>query len=285
MTAISELSWGTRMQAVVRDVSSRSVPFGSQVHTHLRVSSTNDLAARLAADGVPEGTIVLAASQTQGRGRRGAAFHSPPDTGLYLSTVLRPASWPSAAHDAGGVAAAITLMAGLAVVETAHAVGASHAQLKWPNDVVVPLATRGWRKLAGILTEASADAAGGLQIVLGVGINVREVPAQVGLDDVATSLTDEAGRPVTVDETVAALLLSLARAYRLLAGQGRLAVVEAWRRHAPSLAGRGVAWMDGAVRRTGVTRGVDDTGALRVDTADGPVTLVSGDVTWERPDA
>ncbi len=282
MTANSTLSWVTRMQAVVRGVSSRSVPFGSQVHAHFEVTSTNDVASRLAAAGAPEGTVVLAATQTRGRGRRGARFHSPPDTGLYLSTLLRPAAWPSAAHDPVGVPAAITLMAGVAVLEAAHAVGASRAELKWPNDVIVPDETpRGWRKLAGVLTEASADAAGDLQVVLGVGINVRAVPSQVGLDDVATSLTDAAGRPVDVDETLTALLLSLGRAWRVLAVDGRLAVVEAWRRHAPSLSGRAVVWMDGAVRRTGVARGVDDTGALCVDTAAGQVALVAGDVAWE----
>jgi BirA family biotin operon repressor/biotin-[acetyl-CoA-carboxylase] ligase len=271
------------MQTVVRDVSRHAVPFGREVHAHVEVTSTNDLAARLAADGAPEGTVVLAATQTRGRGRRGATFHSPPDTGLYLSTILRPVAWPSTAADPAGVVAAITLMAGVAVVETAHAVGVGRAELKWPNDVIVPDGTsRGWRKLAGVLTEASADAAGQLQVVLGVGINVRAVPSRVGLDDVATSLTDAAGRPVTVEETLAVVLQSLARVWRLLALHGRLAVVEAWRRHAPSLAGRTVVWREGAVSRTGVARGVDDTGALCVDTAAGQVALVAGDVAWER---
>lgn len=287
MTATFNSSWVSRMQAVVREASSQAAPFGNQVRVLDEVTSTNDLAARLAADGAPEGACVIAASQTRGRGRRGATFHSPRDTGLYLSTVLRPESWPSAAHDPAGVAGATTLMAGVAVVEAAHALGAMQAELKWPNDVIVPHTTvpGAWRKLAGVLTEASADAAGRLQVIVGMGINVGAVPADVGLEDVATSLTAAAGRPVQVDETATALLLSLARAYRLLAVDGRLAVIEAWRRHAPSLAGRAVAWMDGAVLRTGVARGVDDGGALCVDTASGSVALVAGEVTWGHADA
>lgn len=282
MTLPADQSWVSRMETAVAASAARCAPFGCRVSVHLDVTSTNDLAMRQAADGAPEGTVVIAARQRKGRGRRGATFHSPPDTGLYLSTILRPAAWPSAASDSVGVVGAITLMAGVAAVDTVHAMGARRAEVKWPNDVVVPhAASGGWRKLAGVLTEASTDVTGHLQVVLGIGINVRGVPPGVALDDVATSLADE-GRPtVTLEEVAVALLAALARARDLLAHRGRAAVVDAWRRHAPSLAGRPVSWVDGDVRRTGVARGVDETGALAVDTPAGALLLVAGDVRWE----
>lgn len=273
------------MEQVVRAAASRTAPFGRQVHVHRVVASTNDVAAQLAFEGCPEGTLVVAAEQTSGRGRRGARFHSPAGSGLYCSTVLRPALWPSALRDPEGVPRAITLMAGVAVVEAARALGATTAELKWPNDVIVrPDGVGGWRKLAGILAEASVDTQGLQHVVLGIGINVAAAPLAADLDDIATSLTAAAGRAVDLDEAIVAVLRSLSSAHRCLSIDGTPCVVEAWRRYAPAMDGPRVAWADGDGWHTGLARSIDDTGALRVQTPAGMTSLISADLRWSLDD-
>ncbi len=284
MTAGFSAAWADHMQRVLVTAGATTAPFGARVHVFETVTSTNDVAAQLAADDAPEGTLVVAAHQSQGRGRRGTTFVSPAGGGLYLSTILRPSSWPTAMTDAIGVAGAITLMAGLAAVRTARELGAGAAELKWPNDVVVAAPDGGWRKLAGILTEASSNAAGALVVVVGVGMNVIEAPAGPRLPDVATSLSTVSEQPVRVDETAVALMTCFAYAWRVLAFEGRQAIVDAWRRHAPSLQGRAVSWMEGTRQRSGRAVGVDDRGALRVETAEGLTTLVAGHVDWDAAD-
>lgn len=280
MTVVTDVSWPRRIERVVRDASAATAPFGCVVHAHRVLGSTNDRAAALAFDGCPEGTLVVAASQTHGRGRRGTAFVSPAGTGLYASTVLRPARWPSALRDPEGVPRVITLMAGVAVVEAARALGATTTELKWPNDVIVRPATGGWQKLAGILAEASADTQGLQHVVLGIGINVTAAPQQADLQGRATSLSEVAGRTVGVDETLVALLTTLASAHRQLSMDGTSSSVEAWRRYAPAMDGARVSWVDGDGPQTGLARSIDDSGALRVETARGMTSVVSADLRW-----
>lgn len=134
------------------------------------VDSTNDEVRRRAVAGAAEGLVVVAERQMAGRGRRGAAWFSPPGESLALSILLRPsepkALWPQ-----------LALAAGLAVAE---AVG-MQAGVKWPNDVWI-----GGRKVAGILIEAGPDFA-----VVGIGVNVNTVEFPEGV--VATSLRIETG--------------------------------------------------------------------------------------------
>lgn len=154
--------------------------FGGDVRLEVlpEVASTNDRAAALAAEGAPEGSLVVAARQTGGRGRLGRGWASP-EGGLYLSLVLRP-------DDAMLRRLPATLLAGVAVAEAADRfLSGTRADLKWPNDVHV-----GGKKLAGILGELSKDARGHV-LVLGVGVNVATDLAALP-DDVrglATSLS------------------------------------------------------------------------------------------------
>jgi BirA family biotin operon repressor/biotin-[acetyl-CoA-carboxylase] ligase len=285
VTDVTDVSWPEHIEQVVRAVAHDTAPFGQVVHAHAVVGSTNDLASQLALEGCPEGTLVLAAAQTRGRGRRGARFVSPPGTGLYASTVLRPAHWPSALRDPEGVPRVITLMAGVAVVEAARALGASHAELKWPNDVIVRTGRgRPWQKLAGILAEASVDTHGLQHVVLGIGMNVSAAPCAAELQGRVTSLSDVAGRIVSLDEAVVALLQRLASAYRKLSLDGTSGIVESWRRHAPAMDGARVTWVDDGRTYSGVTRSIDGTGALRVETSAGTTSIVTADLRWDSDD-
>ena len=137
---------------------------GADIEVYKCVGSTNALLRERAEAGAPEGTVILAAEQTAGRGRKGRSFFSPHDTGLYLSLLLRP-DLPAER------AVLITTAAAVAVCEAIEAVTGIPAGIKWVNDIFA-----GGKKVCGILTEASFSMeSGGLSYaILGVGINVYE---------------------------------------------------------------------------------------------------------------
>jgi len=146
------------------------------------LDSTNRKAKELAAEGAPEGTLVVAEEQTRGRGRIGRSWHSPFQTGIYMSLILRPKLPPNEAPK-------ITLVTGVAVAEALLAVTPLKPDIKWPNDILV----RG-RKICGILTETSTEMDAIDFVVVGVGMNVntREFPDD--LKEIATSVSLETGK-------------------------------------------------------------------------------------------
>jgi len=218
--------------------------------------STNDDVRRLAAEGAPEGTVVLAQRQTAGRGRLGRAWESPDRLGLYMSVLLRPADPPDrlgryAIAAAVAVGAACRQLAGDGVV------------LKWPNDVLAS-----GRKLAGILCELR-QGAGGADLAVGIGVNVDQLISDFppGLAPLATSLRIVRGGAAVGREAAAeAVLRSLGETIARLRADAWSEVAERFLRYAPAATGRRVRLANGV---TGVTSGLDASGALSVRTADG----------------
>ena len=137
-----------------------------QLRVYPRISSTNTVLKGLAAEGAPEGLALVAGEQTAGRGRMGRSFFSPPDSGVYMSLLLRP-RLPAAE------AVAVTACAAVAAAETIESLSGAPAQIKWVNDVFV-----GGKKVCGILSEASLDCESGMlqHLVVGLGFNTA-VPA------------------------------------------------------------------------------------------------------------
>ena len=212
---------------------------------HLReTSSTNDRARELAGTGAPHGTLVTAAAQSAGRGRQGRTWSAPPGHALLMSLVLRdpPPLLPL------GAAVAVAAAAG------------DDARIKWPNDVLVD-----GRKVSGILAEGRPQEG---WAVLGVGVNVTTERFPVELAESATSLR-LAGSAATPAQVLADLLESLSR--WLSAPPER--VLETWR-SLDALKGERVRWTGGE----GIADGIDDSGALRVETGSGLVTLDAGEV-------
>jgi BirA family biotin operon repressor/biotin-[acetyl-CoA-carboxylase] ligase len=246
----------------------------SEVRYYATVTSTMDAATALAGAGAPHGLVVVAGHQSAGRGRRGHQWSSPPGAGLYFSTVVRPPLQPMIEGEPS-VLGLITLTAGLAVAEgIGHATGVE-ASLKWPNDLF-----HGY-KFAGVLAEGHEVGSAGQYVVLGAGINVRDVPYLSGGAVRTTSIEAEAGRRVDMGQVLAEVLAAWAMRYQDLLDGRYARVVERWRVRATGLRGRPVAWMDPSGEREGTTTGVDQTGALLVDTGTEVVRLTGGVVRWQ----
>ena len=243
--------------------------FAGRVQYWTSVTSTSDIAARLADHGVEDGTAVLADAQTAGRGRHGRSWHSPPGAGLYLSLVL-----------AAGDGAYVTLMAGVAVAEAIRGVTGLRVEIKWPNDVVsVASGVTQWRKLAGILAESTRVGAAAERMIVGIGINVRRSERPPELAARATSLEEEIERPVDRGLLLVECLAALVSWRARLAAGGPDGLLTRWRELSPSSRGAMVTWHTLEERR-GVTEGIDEAGALQVRTARGVERLVGGGVTW-----
>jgi BirA family biotin operon repressor/biotin-[acetyl-CoA-carboxylase] ligase len=256
------------------------------------IGSTNDEASRLANDGAPEGTVVIADAQTAGRGRMGHTWFSPPAAGLYVSIVLRPRPGSVlATPDAAGL---LTLMAGVAVADGVRAASGLDAAIKWPNDVVVPGSDPaaagegvprgargpGWRKIAGILAEGFLTSGTLLHVVLGVGVNLARAACPPDLAGRASSIEEETGQRVERSGVLVELLAALAREHTAIAAGDVTGMLDRWRARSPSCAGAPIAWAAADGLRTGVTAGVDESGGLLARTPAGIEIIRAGTVTW-----
>ena len=233
------------------------------------VDSTNERALAMAAAGAPDGSVVVAAEQTAGRGRRGRAWHSP-EGGLYLSYLVRDV-------DAIEKPALLTIAAGVAAVRAIREATGLRADLKWPNDVVTADPPR---KIAGILAEASG-AGNRLEFaVIGIGVNVSTASFPPDVAARASSLAVELGREVDRDALQTALIAALDGEIARLRAGGHEALIREWSEASPSARGRRVSWVSQDGVLTGLTAGVDEEGALLVTTPHGPERLVAGEVIW-----
>jgi BirA family biotin operon repressor/biotin-[acetyl-CoA-carboxylase] ligase len=230
------------------------------------VGSTNDEAAAWARAGAPAGAVVVADEQTRGRGRLGRRWHSPPGESLYLSVVLRPPLPPHRVPP-------LTLAAGVAVAEALIASDVMPS-LKWPNDVLID-----GKKVAGILTEMSADVDRVHHLVVGIGVNlnVRRFPDELAA--IATSVLQARGTPVVRAELAAVLCARLEHWFDQFVADGAAGVVAAWKQHARFF-GQRVHVSAGRDQLDGVAEDVEDDGALRLRLDDGrALRVVAGELS------
>lgn len=158
-------------------------PWAGLVQVLQTVDSTNSLAKHLAAEGAPEGTVILAEHQSGGRGRMGRSFSSPEGSGIYMSVILRPGVSPAQLLH-------LTAAVAVAACDAVERATGLRPQIKWVNDLIA-----GGRKLAGILTELSVELETGLTqyAVVGVGINCCQAAFPPELQQIATSLYQQTG--------------------------------------------------------------------------------------------
>ena len=244
---------------------------GLTLHSFETVDSTNVVAFKLAQEGALHGEIVVAEEQTNGKGRRGRAWSSPPHKNLYFSVVLRPELPPSRASE-------LTLVAAVALAETLCDAGVD-AKIKWPNDVQV-----GGKKIAGILTELSADTEKVHFVVVGVGVNLNCEAEDLAPEvrETATSLKLARGQRVLRALFTAALWTRLEAWLDRHATEGFAPVRDAWRELSSTL-GQEVLVKSEARELRGIAEDIDDAGALLIKKSDGTVERVlAGDVEQVR---
>jgi BirA family biotin operon repressor/biotin-[acetyl-CoA-carboxylase] ligase len=240
---------------------------GNKIFHYFVVDSTNSVAAELAAQGAPHGTVVLAEEQTSGRGRFGRTWYSEKASGIYTSIILRPALPPSAAP-------ILTLMAGLAVRQAIIDATKLTADIRWPNDLLV-----NGKKTAGILTEMTAEMDRLHSVVLGIGINVNHSEMPPDLRRQATSLRIEGKRVYSRVHLASALLRQIERFYGLLISRGGAEIARRWIAGSSFASGKRVKVSLKGGHHLATTNGLESSGALRIRFDDGrEESLLSGEV-------
>src|SRR6185503_11742770 len=238
---------------------------GRDIRVFEQTNSTNDIIEKLARDGVRDGVVVFAESQTRGRGRLGRPWLSPPRRGLWFSVLLRPDLRPQGATQ-------LTVAAAVALVRAIHEETGLSPEIKWPNDILV----RG-RKVAGVLTELAAELDHIKHVTLGIGVDVNLTASEFPPDlrNLATSLKLECGRHVNRIELAAAILRELDRAYaQIRAGQFE-GLANEWQEHCSTL-GRRVTIHIGTRALQGHAESLDHDGALLLRTDHGRLERIIG---------
>ena len=245
---------------------------GRDIRVFEQTTSTNDVIEKLARDGVKEGVVVFAESQTKGRGRLGRKWISPTHKGLWFSLLLRPNLRPQEATQ-------LTVASATALRRAIHSETGLNPEIKWPNDILVH-----GKKVAGILTEMSAELDRIQHIILGIGVNVNTSASefQPELRKLATSLKIESGRAISRADLATAILYELDRDYAHVCTGGFTALANEWEAHCTTI-GRNVTIQIGGRRLRGRAESLSDDGALLLRTEHGHLeSIIGGDVTLEK---
>jgi BirA family biotin operon repressor/biotin-[acetyl-CoA-carboxylase] ligase len=228
------------------------------------VTSTMDIAFQLGVEEAPEGTVVCAENQTKGKGRLGRSWVSPKGKGVYMSVILRPKLVPADLTQ-------LTLLSAVAVCEAVGKFCPVPVKIKWPNDILVNN-----KKLAGILTELSAEMDRVRFVVIGIGINVNTPLSQ--LPPQSASIKSETGRKACRIDLVQEILRSLEKWYMCLQAQGFSPVITRWKELSSTL-GRYVHLVDQSGDTEGTAVDLDEYGGLVIRSDTGlTVKRMSGDI-------
>ncbi len=238
-------------------------PWRDTLYWYGCLDSTNNRAKEFAKAGAPAGTVIIAGTQTAGRGRMGRSFSSPEGQGVYLSVILRPGCMPDKLMH-------LTCAAGVAACKAVQKAAGICPKIKWANDLI-------WqkKKLGGILTELGFDPVSGVvdYAIVGIGINCMQTDFPAELQDIATSLLQVTKKPCTPDRLTASLIEALWEMDRqlldgkaeLMAEYGKLCMT----------VGHDVVVVQGEEKRYAKALYVDDDGGLCVQYADGSQAVVS----------
>jgi BirA family transcriptional regulator, biotin operon repressor / biotin---[acetyl-CoA-carboxylase] ligase len=229
----------------------------SDIHRYATLPSTMHKAVELARAGCESGTVVVADEQTAGQGRFGRSWHSEPNSGLYMSQVLRLKICPDSLP-------LVTLALGLATAEAIAEVANVAPDLRWPNDVLV-----NGRKCAGILVQLHDGA-----LITGVGVNVNHTRFPKELEPIATSLRLATGREHDVQRLLHSVVRFVAEHVDNLMQNGKDAVLRAFSHASSYVRGRRVVVDQNGVEISGVTEGLDPQGFLLLRQDDGRRTVV-----------
>jgi BirA family biotin operon repressor/biotin-[acetyl-CoA-carboxylase] ligase len=255
----------------------------SSIQVVEQTGSTNADLLAAAAEGEPDGAVLVTGHQTAGRGRQNREWHDEPGNSLLVSLLARPAL---------AVAPLFPLLAGVAIVEAINTMDpAGSVGLKWPNDLLAP--SLGERKVAGILSESATGArtgvstggdatdgegrSGTIVVVVGMGLNLRwGSPPPDEIASKAASLAEVLGRPVERDDVLHRYLRAFEFWLRRLETSGPEVLLDRYRVHCLTI-GRSVRFETSVGERHGVVNNISPTGTLLLQTAAGEVELHAGD--------
>ncbi|OLO18380.1 biotin--[acetyl-CoA-carboxylase] ligase [Bacillus licheniformis] len=240
---------------------------GQTIHFQDVVSSTQKIAHELANNGAPEGTIIVADKQTEGRGRMARAWHSPEGNGIWMSIILRPEIPVQKTPQ-------LTLLAAVAIVQAIEEQTGIAAEIKWPNDILI-----NGKKVVGILTELQAEADQVHSVIVGTGINVNQLAADFPeeLQETATSLRLASGEKIDRAALVQTIMSTFEKRYEDYLAYGFEPIKLLWESYALTLNRELTArTLNGTFH--GKALGIDEEGVLILETSDGIKKIYSADI-------
>lgn len=248
-------------------------PSGHENEVWESISSTNERALTLAQEGAPQGLVVAARHQSAGRGRQGRSWHSPPDTGLYASILLRP-------HLPANRLPLLSFAAGVAAAEAILLVAGLEIQLKWVNDLILA-----GKKVGGILAEStySQDKQPQRAVIIGTGINLTNpgnaLPAE--LSDKIAFINDWISEPVNINALLAAYCNAFEFWYAKVEADQTALLLNTWRKLSITLGKQVVIHDPHSIHPiTGLALDIDESGALLVQATNKTISKIhAGDVS------
>jgi BirA family transcriptional regulator, biotin operon repressor / biotin---[acetyl-CoA-carboxylase] ligase len=245
------------------------IRLGSKILVFDTIDSTNDLARKYLEEGALEGLVLMAESQTRGRGRMGRSWASSPGTGIYMSVLLKPKIQPQRLSQ-------LTLLTGLAVVQAVNEFTSRKAQLKWPNDILL-----NGKKLSGILSEYHPTQNGGNDVIIGIGVNANHSQNDFPEDlrPIATSLRIETGSPIDRQALATALIRHLDQEYNAFLRDDPPDIMKKWADHS-DMFGKNISITKGNSVIHGTALRLDSQGRLLLRIKNGEeMAFDSGEVS------
>jgi BirA family biotin operon repressor/biotin-[acetyl-CoA-carboxylase] ligase len=245
---------------------------GKSIFHFFSVDSTNAFASRLLLHGrkLAHGSIVIAESQSAGRGRLGRVWYSESGSGLYFSIVLRPKIPP-------GYAPLFTLGTAVALHDAIEKITGLQVDIKWPNDLLVD-----GKKVSGILAEMQSEFDRVNSLIIGVGVNVNHSAVPRDLENTASSLRMISGKEYSRLEILVEFLEEFENLLTRFELSGPVPVIDAWSERSSFANGRRLQIHNGFRVVSGITEGLNQYGALRLRTVDGGIEeIYSGEISLE----
>ena len=270
MSSNENISFELIKQQIIAGLNTQQI--GKELNYHSTTTSTNQEARALAEAGAPEGFIVIAETQGDGRGRRGRVWVSP-EGGLWLTIILRPKIPPN-------YASIITLLTGVVVAKTIRETTKLAATVKWPNDIRIHD-----KKVCGILTEIKTEPESINYILLGLGINtniaINEFPKE--LQNTVTSIQEELNHEIDTINFLQQLLIEFEQEYLSFSHKHSSRIPEilkTWREYSDTL-GRNVKIQTVTGEITGFAKDISNDGALIIVTEQGKQhRIIAGDCIY-----
>lgn len=243
---------------------------GQTIHYEESVDSTQIIAKRMAMEGAAEGTVVIAEEQLKGRGRLNRHWHSPSSSGVWMSIILRPNIPIQKAPQ-------LTLLTAVAIVQGIIEATSLSSQIKWPNDILMS-----GKKVTGILTELVAESDRINSVIIGIGINVNQEKEDFPeeLQEIATSLSLEAGKKFDRAVLIRSIFQKLEQLYKLYLTDGFQPVKHLWEKYSVTI-GRMVTAKTLTENIYGKALGITDDGVLLIEDEQRIIhQIFSGDIQY-----